>query len=399
MNESQKADMDFVFGKLKNIGNLDYVTAWYKKAVTIMEGTPMKAAFVSTNSISQGEQPAILWKPLMEQGVFINFGVQSFKWHNEAKGKAAVHCVIVGFSYHKTTPNINPYLVEAPNVFIESRNNPLCDVPPIGIGNKPIDDGNFLFSEDEMLKFVEQEPLSKKYFRPWFGSHEFINGYNRYCLWLGDCPASELRKMPEAMKRIEAVRQYRLASKSASTRKLADTPTRFHVENMPSTNFIVIPGVSSERRKYIPIGFLSPDVLCGDKLRIIPNGTLYHFGILTSNVHMAWMRAVCCRLKSDYSYSNNVVYNNFPWPVTTEDQKSDIEKLAQAILDARAKDKASSLADLYDPLAMPKELLKAHQSLDRAVMKLYGFAKDTTETDIVAALMARYQELTTRSKH
>ncbi|MCL2119847.1 MAG: hypothetical protein FWH27_15630, partial [Planctomycetaceae bacterium] len=409
MTPVQKEDMRRVFGSLHGVGNLDYVAAWYKKATDMMSDTAIRAAFVSTNSITQGEQVAILWKPLMERGVSIHFGYRTFKWSNEAKGKAALHCVIIGFGI---TPNknpkaifendgtktvvttINPYLIDASHVFIESRKKPLCDVPEIGIGNKPIDDGNYLFTEEERKAFLQTEPQAKKWFRPWVGSDELINGYRRYCLWLGDCPPSELRQMPEAMKRIAAVRKFRLASKSEGTRKIAKTPTRFHVENMPKRRYLVIPETSSERRDYIPVGFLEPHNLCSNAIRILPDASLYHFGILTSGVHMAWTRAVCGRLETRYRYSKDIVYNNFPWPEATDAQKANIEKLAQGILDARAKFPDNSLADLYDPLTMPPELLKAHQTLDRAVMKLYGFDNKLTEAGIVAKLMVRYQELT-----
>jgi hypothetical protein len=395
MTQAQKDDISVVFGNLKGAGNLDYVTAWYKKAADLAEGTHIRCAFVSTNSVAQGEQPSILWKPLMDRGVYINFGIPTFKWSNEARGKAAVHCVIIGFSYIKTE-QINQYLLNAPIVFIESRQHPLCSVPEIGIGNKPIDGGNFLFTKAEKDDFIRKEPESAKWFRSWIGSDEFINGYTRYCLWLGECPPNELRKMPEAMKRIEAVHQFRLESKSEPTRKLAERPTHFHVENMPTGNYVVIPEVSSERRVYIPIGFMSPETLCSNLVKIVPNATLYHFGILTSNVHMAWTRTVCGRLKSDYRYSKDIVYNNFPWPDVLDDQKAEIEKLAQDILDVRALFPQSSLADLYDPLTMPPKLLKAHQNLDRAVMKLYGFSPKVTEPEIVAALMKRYQRLMER---
>jgi len=292
--------------------------------------------------------------------------------------------------------NINPYLVDAPDVFIESRKAPLCDVPHIGIGNKPIDDGNYLFTETGKDKFLRIEPQAGKWFRPWIGSDEFINGYTRHCLWLGDCPPSELRDMPEAMKRVEAVRQFRLKSKSAPTRRLADTPRRFHVENMPETNYVIVPRVSSERRAYIPIGFLPPGVLTSDSAHIIPGATPYHFGVLTSCVHMAWVRAVCGRLGMSYRYSKDIVYNNFPWPDATEAQKAEIEKLAQAVLDARARYLDSSLADLYDPLAMPPELLWTHRALDATVMGLYGYKRDTPEPEVVADLMGRYQGLAKR---
>jgi hypothetical protein len=400
LSDDQRDDMAHVAvdkngASTKNAGVLDYVAAWYIKAAGYAADTPIKCALVSTNSITQGEQVAALWKPLFGRGVHINFGVPTFKWSNEAKGKAAVHCVIVGFSYHQTNPVISPYLIEGSEIIIESRGKPLCDVPTIGIGNKPIDGGNYLFTEEEKNSFIQKEPQAAKWFRPWIGSDEFINGYRRHCLWLGQCSPAELRQMPEAMKRVEAVRQFRLVSKSAPTRKLADTPRRFHVENMPESNYIVVPEVSSERRRYIPMGFLSPDVLASNLVKIIPNATLYHFGILTSNVHMAWVRAVCGRLKSDYRYSKDIVYNNFPWPDATDEQKDAIEVLAQGILDARALFTDSSLADLYDPLTMPPELLKEHRNLDRAVMKLYGFPlKDFSEADCVARLMERYREMT-----
>lgn len=413
MTDEQRDDMAKAIidekGNLpKGAGILDYVAAWYFKTAKILAGTQIRAAFVSTNSITQGEQVAAVWKPLFEMfGINIYFAYRTFKWGNEAKGKAAVHCVVIGFStgykgekfiydgeYKTAAKHINPYLIDAPAIFVESRGKPLCNVPQIGIGNKPIDGGNYLFTEEEKDEFLRKEPKAAKWFRPWIGSDEFINGYRRYCLWLGDCSPAELRQMPEAMKRVEAVKQFRLASKSAPTQKIADTPRRFHVENMPTTNYIVVPEVSSERRRYIPIGFVTPDILPSNLLKVIPNATLYHFGILTSNVHMAWVRTVCGRLKSDYRYSKDIVYNNFPWPDATDAQKLEIEKLAQTVLDARALFPDSSLADLYDPLTMPPELLKAHRELDRAVMKLYGFSvKETTEAECVARLMQRYDGL------
>ncbi|MDR2733813.1 MAG: class I SAM-dependent DNA methyltransferase, partial [Spirochaetota bacterium] len=315
----------------KGAGVVDYVAAWYYKAAQFMYARmqgALCAAFVSTNSITQGEQVAAVWKPLFEKfGICIHFAWRTFKWSNEAKGKAAVHCVIIGFGTGANgekvifdsdekiaAKNINPYLVDAVDVFIESRGTPLCAVPDTGIGNKPIDGGNYLFTEEEKNEFLRKEPQAEKWFRPWIGSDEFINGYRRYCLWLGDCSPAELKQMPEAMKRIEAVRQFRLASKSAPTRKIADTPRRFHVENMPNTDYIVVPRVSSEKRRYIPIGFISPDILASDAVHIIPNAALYHFGILTSSVHMAWVRVVCGRLEMRYRYSKDIVYNNFPWP-------------------------------------------------------------------------------------
>jgi hypothetical protein len=394
MSPEQKEDMQYVFGDTKGFGNLDYVTAWYKKAADYIGGRKsIKAAFVSTNTITQGEQVALLWKPLLERGVYINFGIPTFKWTNEASGRAAVHCVIVGFGFEETESNINPYLIEAPNVFIERRTKPLCNVPELGIGNKPIDDGNYLFTDEEKAEFLGKEPKAKKWFRQWIGADEFINGYCRHFLFLKHCPPEELRKMPECMKRVEAVKKFRSRSKSGGTRKIANTPLRFHVENIPETPYIVVPEISSEHRRYIPIGFMPPDVLASNRVKIGAGASLYHFGILTSSVHMAWTRAVCGRLEMRYCYSVDIVYNNFPWPDVDAKQAAEIERLAEAVLDARAKHPDSSLADLYDPTSMPINLIKAHNALDRAVMKLYGFDKDMSEVGVVAALMERYREL------
>ena len=411
MDGQQKQDVLHIFGeKYKNVGNMDYVCCWYKKAWEMIKGTTIHAALVSTNSISQGEQVANLWQPLMEDGLRINFAHRTFRWDSEASLKAHVHCIIVGFSEDdfkehecqlydndKMTivNHINGYLMDAPDVFIGSCQHPIADVPEIGIGNLPIDGGNYLFTKEEMIEFIQLEPKSKQYFKPWYGSVEFIHQQPRYCLWLGNCSPAELRQMPHCMKRIEAVRNARLASNRAATRKLADRPTRFCTENMPKGNFIIIPKVSSEKRRYIPMGFMSPDVLASDLVFLIPDATLYHFGILESNVHMAWMRAVCGRLKSDYRYSKDVVYNNFPWPTPTDEQKAKIEETAQQILDARALYPDSSLADLYDELTMPVELRRAHQQNDRAVMQAYGFnVKNMTESQCVAELFKLYQELT-----
>ena len=473
MSESQKADVLSVWGNVKNIGNVDYVSCWYKKAADLMKNTMTKSALVSTNSITQGEQVAIMWKPLMDLGIVINFAYRTFRWDSESTQKAHVHCVIIGFSNtchseesaeesnkkenchseafaeesnqkRDVSPslnmtqkfiidengtkteakNINGYLVDAPDIFIESRNKPMCNVPEIGIGNKPIDGGNYLFTEEEMNAFIKKEPASEKYFRKWIGADEFINGYYRYCLWLGDCSPTELRKMPECIKRVQAVRELRLASKSAPTRKIADTPTRFHVENMPTQNYIVIPEISSEKRRYVPMGFVNPEIMSSNRVKISQNANLYHFGILTSNVHMAWMRAVCGRLEMRYCYSVNIVYNNFPWPFTEKQtdlfasndahqeaknvsseqillstqekiqtQKTKIEQTAQAILDARAKYPDSSLADLYDETVMPPELRKAHRANDLAVMAAYGFNPKMTESEIVAELFKMYEKL------
>jgi type I restriction-modification system DNA methylase subunit len=412
MDENQKQDVLHIFGeKWKNVGNLDYVCCWYRKAWKLIKSSNIKVAFVSTNSICQGEQVANLWQPLMEDGLRIDFAHRSFQWDSESFLKAHVHCIIIGFSRDdykekdcllydndKLTKvkHINAYLTVAPDIFIWSRSKPICDVPLIGIGNKPIDDGNYLFGKEEKDAFIAIEPTSAPFFHPYYGAYEFINQKPRYCLWLGDCSPAELRRMPHCMKRVEAVREARLASKSAGTRKLADRPTRFHVENFPTEDYIVIPEVSSEKRRYIPMGLMTPDVICSNKLRIMPNVSRYHFGILQSNVHMAWMRAVAGRLETRYDYSINIVYNNFPWPSPTDEQWAIIEQTAQAILDVRAKYPDCSLADLYDEVSMPFELRKAHQENDNAVMCAYGFdpkEMEDKESLLVAELFKRYQEL------
>ena len=409
MNAEQKADLNAVFDGWKNAGNLDYVACWYKHAADLMQGTNIRSALVSTNSVTQGEAVANLWKPLFDAGVHIDFAHRTFIWDSEAKVKAHVHCVIVGFSTAPNTKpkvlftgdrpqivnNINGYLIDAESVFVESRKKPVSDVPDIGIGNMPLDGGNYLFTEEEKAEFIAIEPASEKWFRPWIGSHEFINRYFRHCLYLKDCPPGELRKMPECMKRVEAVRQFRLESSRSSTKKLADYPLSFSTTNIPTSGYVVVPKVSSERRRYIPMGLMTPDILASDLVFIIPDASLYHLGVLTSNVHMAWVRAVCGRLKSDYRYSKDVVYNNFPWPTPTDEQKAKIEQTAQAILDARARYPDCSLADLYDEVTMPPELRKAHQQNDKAVMQAYGFwGKLNTETACVAELMKMYQRLT-----
>jgi hypothetical protein len=411
MAKEQKDDLLEIFGKKwKNIGNMDYVCGWYLKSAQIIKANPViKAALVSTNSITQGEQVANLWKPLFEQyGIHFDFAYRTFRWDSEADIKAHVHCVILGFSISgnrakriylsdaQTIPasNINGYLMDAPDIWIDSRSKPLCDVPEIGIGNKPIDGGFYLFNEEEKEEFIAKEPKSAPYFRRWYGSEEFINNKKRYCLWLGDCSPAELRAMPHSYERVMSVREYRLQSPSEGTRKIADKPTRFHVENMPDSTYIIVPETSSEKRRYVPMGFMTPDVLCSNAVRLIPNASLYHFGVLTSNVHMAWMRVVCGRLEMRYRYSKDIVYNNFPWCQPTEEQKSRIEATAQAILDARAKYPDCSLADLYDEVTMPPELRRAHQENDRAVMAAYGFSTKMTESECVAELFKMYQTLT-----
>ncbi len=414
MHDAQRADIAGVFHDVPSAGLLDFVAAWYRKAADFMaDNRAIKAAFVSTNSITQGEQVGVLWPDLFKRGVKVHFAHRTFQWSNEARGKAAVHCVIIGFALHdsedkrifdyetpQTEPheikakNINPYLVDAADLVVASRERPICPVPKIGIGNKPIDGGNYLFTPDERDEFLKRELTAAPYFRRWLGADEFLNGYERWCLWLGDCMPEVLKRMPEAMKRVEAVRRYRLDSKSAPTRKLAATPTRFHVENMPNTDFLVIPEVSSERRNYIPLGFLSPETLCSNLVKIAPRATRYHFGVLSSAMHMAWVRSVCGRLKSDYRYSAGIVYNNFPWPQTiTDKQKQAIEDAAQAVLDTRVQYPGASLADLYDPLAMPPELVKAHHQLDAAVDAAYSKKKFSGDSDRVAFLFDLYQQL------
>lgn len=407
MSPEQKDDMLYVFGKdWKNLGNIDYVGAWYKRSAELMKGTSIQTALVSTNSISQGEQVANLWAPLMRDGLKINFAHCTFRWDSEASLKAHVHVVIVGFSYvdnHNKfifdngqtikAAHINPYLVDAPDTFIYSRSKALCNVPAIGIGNKPIDGGNYLFKKEEMDEFIKKEPKSASYFHLWYGSEEFIHQKPRYCLWLGDCSPKEINEMPLCKQRVENVRLLRLASKSAGTRRLADRPTRFHVENMPNGDSIIIPSVSSEKRRYVPMGFIHKGTFASNLVLLIPSATLYHFGILESNVHMAWMRVVCGRLKSDYRYSKDVVYNNFPWPSPTAGQAEKIATTAQGILDARSHYPDSSLADLYNPNLMPYDLLEAHRANDRAVMAAYGFATRMTETECVSRLFDLYSAM------
>ena len=411
-SKEQARDIIDTFGtQWKNSGNLDYVCCWYKKAIELMRECPTKAALVSTNSIAQGEQPGNLWPPFLSEGIQIDFAYRTFRWDSEASQKAHVHCVIIGFSNHNINKtdaakviidgddrimakNINGYIIDAEDVYIGSVSKPLCDVPEMFIGNKPVDGGFYLFSESEKDEFISKEPNSASLFKPWYGAEEFINNKKRYCLWLGDCTPQQLRSMPNCMKRIESVRHFRLSSKSAGTIKLADTPTRFHVECMPKENYILFPQTSSEKRNYIPIGFMSPNVFCSNAVRVIPGASLFHFGVLTSVVHMAWIRVVSGRLETRYQYSANNVYNNFPWPSVNEEHREKVARTAQNILDARKLYPDSSLADLYDDLIMPIELRKAHRANDAAVIEAYGFPKDATESEIVARLFKMYQKLT-----
>ena len=409
MSVEQKADLNEILSGFESVGNLDYVCCWFKKSVDMMMNSSIRTALVSTNSITQGEQVAPLWRQLFFDGIHIDFAHRTFQWDSEANIKAHVHCVIIGFSFvgndkfyifdkqgKKKVNFINAYLTDGPAIFIDNCKNPICqNAPPARSGNKPIDNGNYLFEENEYQDFINKEPLSKKYFRQWIGAYEFINRKTRYCLWLGDCSPDELLKMPECLKRIENVRQFRLASKSQGTVKLANVPTRFHVETMLDKPYLVLPLTSSERRKYVPIGFVTPDYLASNLVIVIAEAKLFHFGILTSNVFMDWMRAVCGRLKSDYRITKDNVYNNFPWAELSENQIAEIEKTAQAILDARTLYPDTSFADLYgDKMYLYPELCQAHQANDKAVMKAYGYAPSMTEPEIVADLMKRYQELT-----
>ena len=416
-SKTQKDDILSVYvderGKpYRSAGKIDYVSGWYFKAAQFMHGTVIRTAFVSTNSITQGEQVAGVWKPLYDRfGIHIDFAHRTFRWDSEASLKAHVHCVIVGFSIAsyfgkrwmfidervQEAENINPYLLDAPTIFVESRNSPLCDIPKMIYGNKPVDGGNLIIENSNLDSFIKEEPDSAPYIKQLIGAKEFINGSLRWCLWLVDISPAVLRKLPLVMERVQKVKEMRENSSDSGAQKLALTPTTFRETNNP-VSAIVVPCHSSEKRRYIPMGFIDDSKIVTNAVLFIPNATLYHFGILTSNVHMAWMRAVCGRLEMRYRYSKDIVYNNFPWPTPTEQQKAKIVQTAQAILDARALYPDSSLADLYDEVTMPPELRRAHQANDKAVMQAYGFdIKTTTETTCVAELMKMYQALTERS--
>jgi type I restriction-modification system DNA methylase subunit len=413
MNKEQKKELENVFDNLKGCNSLDYVCCWYKKTAQYIHGTKIEAAFVSTNSICQGEQVPLLWPELISKhGIAINFAHQTFKWSNEARGKAAVYCIIIGFSQieretkaifqyplvtsepsQTSAKRINSYLIDSDNIFIKSRSTPICRIPEMVYGSKPTDGGNLLFTKEEKDAFLEIEPNAAKYIRPLISAHEYLHGKERFCLWLTKIEPIELKKLPHVCKRLEAVKEMRLASKKEATRFLADTPSLFEYIAHPDTGYIMIPCHSSENRKYIPMGFLDKYSIANNSCSIIPNGAIYHFGILTSTMHMAWVRCVCGRIKSDYRYSASIIYNNFPWPNPTEKQQKIIEELAQEILNIREKFPQSTLAALYDPLTMPKELLKAHQKLDKAVESAYGRSFDD-DSQRVAYLFELYQKLT-----
>ncbi|MCM1311266.1 MAG: hypothetical protein NC301_09660 [Bacteroides sp.] len=387
----------------------DYVSGWFFKASRFMQGTPIRAAFVATNSIIQGEQVPSIWKPLFERfDIHFDFAWPSFVWDNQADQKAHVHVVIVGFSQAtptqapllfsdsgaKEAENISPYLIDLPTIFLESRTKSICNVPPMVKGSQPTDNGNFILTKEEKDSLQQKYPELAPYIKQLTGAKEYINDDYRYCLWLEGCSPKIIRGIPEVTKRILNIKEFRLKSTKKATRKCAETPTLFQERRQPKSTYIIVPSSSSERRRYIPMGFLNADVIATNLVMIIPDAGLYHFGVLTSNVHMAWMRTVTGRLKSDYRYSKDIVYNNFPWPEADDEQRAAVEKTAQAILDARALYPDSSLADLYDEVLMPVELRRAHQANDRAVMKLYGFSIAISESECVKQLMIRYSEIT-----
>ncbi len=413
MTAEQRDDILSVFDNAKGVGVLDYVCGWYIKAAKYVQDTSIKCAFVSTNSITQGEQVGILWSLLLQKyGIKIYFAHKTFKWSNEARGKAAVYCVIIGFAnfdaekkflyeyedirgeaHEMIVKNINPYLVPADDILVTRRSKPICSVPEICFGNQPIDGGNLIFSDSEKQEFLAKEPEAEKYIRPYVGSEEFINGIKRWCLWLDTCNPDELRQMPHVMGKISNVREFRLNSKRKETNNLAQTPTKFAFVSHKDNDYVIIPSVSSERRNYIPIGLMSSANIASNLCLIIPGAKLYHLGILESEMHMTWVRYICGRLKSDYRYSNSIVYNNFPWPENPSEEKvKEIEKCAQEVLDTRAKYPNSSLADLYDPLTMPADLVKAHQNLDRVVDAAYGKRAYNSSAERMEFLFKLYEK-------
>ena len=410
---TQKKEVEKIFGDIKEVQDLDYVTCWYKKAAQVIQGTSIEVGFVSTNSICQGAQVPVLWNVLLNDlHIHIKFAHQTFKWNNEAKGKAAVYCVIIGFSLsnpknkrlfsyqnlqgkpeEKVVENINPYLLPGRDCFVTARKKPLCNIPEMKFGSQPRDGGFFVLSPEERKEILKQEPKLAKVIRPYVGAEEFINGKERYCIWLHNEPFEIIKNSKILKERIAAVEKFRMDSKAKTTNGYAKFPALFAQIAHTYEDYIIIPRVSSENRKYIPIGFLDKNSIASDAVQIIPNATLYHFGVLTSNVHMAWMRAVAGRLKSDYRYSKDIVYNNFPWPEVNKKQRMAIEAAAQAVLDERAKHPGTSLADLYEPTLMKVSGLEAvHARLDRSVRAAYG-GKWDSEAECVADLMERYQRL------
>jgi hypothetical protein len=428
MSPEQKADMQAICGHVKGSGVLDFVTGWYFKAAEYMRTGDARCAFVSTNSIAQGEQPGVLWHELFSRHrMKIHFAHRTFPWESEARGKAHVHCVIIGFGSadipakrifdYESDPenpsevivsNINPYLVQGGDIVLTKRSSPACAVPEIVFGSMPNDGGNLLLTPADKHELLLVEPDAAEFIRPFIGSEEFINGIERWCLWLEGISAAKLRSMPAVFKRVSAVKQHRLNSTRAATRQLANKPTEFAENRQPHSSYLLIPGVSSENRPYVPIGFIRPHVVASNLVNIVPGATLYHFGVLTSNMHMAWMKHVCGRLKSDFRYSNQIVYNNFPWPEDiSESNLTRVTSLAQQVLDTRIecgdgrhgylpvrkKSAACTLADLYDPVSMPPKLAKAHEQLDRAVDRCYRKEPFLTDRQRVEYLFALYEQL------
>lgn len=414
-NKEQKADMALIYGNAQGTGVLDYVTAWYVKAFSQMKVNPhIKAAFVSTNSITQGEQVSVLWQPLVEQGLHIHFAHRTFKWSNEGSGVAAVHCVIVGFGMEKPKKcdlwdytvriagdgklskarRINAYLVDAPSVFLSNRREPICKVSPMNKGSQPTDGGHLLLKPEEEKAIRESDPIAAQYIRPFLGADEFLNNTPRFCLWLAEVTAQDIASSPELNQRVESVRAMRLASTKVPTQKLAEVAHLFGEIRQPKTNYLLVPSVSSERRAFVPIGYIEANVVVSNLAFAVPDATLYHFGMLNSTMHNAWMRAVCGRLESRYRYSNTIVYNNYPWPKPTKAHMAAIEVAGQAVLDARAKHTGKSLAWLYNPETMPKNLQTAHDLVDEAVDEAYGYEKGNDDTSRVAYLFELYEKLT-----
>ena len=431
---TQKADLLAVFGKLKSASDLDFVATWYIKAARYISnpvrpelvegqltahgstssprtGLNIKCAFVSTNSITQGVQVALIWPSLFALGIKIDFAHRTFSWNNEGRGKAADHCVIIGFGLHNVTDktiyeyddikgephavkanNINPYLRDGIDVIAVKQQQPISNVPSMRYGNKPTDDGNFIFTDDEKRDFLIKEPSAEKFFRLFIGAEEFINNKSRWCLWLKDADISQLRAMPAVMDRVKRVQEFRLKSTAKPTQQSAETPTKFFYTSQPDSAYLLIPETSSENRNYIPIGFVDKKIISSNATYHIPNANPYLFGILSSAMHNGWMRTVSGRLKNDYRYSASIVYNTFPWPEVNALQTAKIEAAAQAVLDARAVHINASLADLYDPLTMPANL--AHQALDKAVNAAYGYKGAATDAARVAFLFERYQQIT-----
>ena len=408
LSDEQKNDRNRIFQEINNSGELDYVACWYKKAAEYIKDSKIRCAFVSTNSICQGQQVLPLWKNIFDNGIFINFAYNTFVWDSEATEKAHVYCIIVGFSMVssksymlfngndcRTVNNINGYLIAAPNIFIDKRRKPICDVPNVIKGFQPTDNGYLILNDEEKQEIIYREPNAEKWIRPFITAKEYLYGKNRWCLWLKGISPAELNQLTLVKNRVEKCQKWRAEQKvTGDAYKLKDTPTLMRQSSkFVEAPYIVLPRHTGERRRYVPFGFADGHSIPGDSISLAPNASLYHFGVLCSNVHMAWMRAVCGRLKGDYRYSSDIVYNNFPWPVPTEQQRQKIEQTAQSILDTRALYPDSSLADLYDPLAMPPELRKAHTANDKAVMAAYKFSTKMTESDCVAELMSLYQML------